>query len=248
MMYFSGYESLHSTPKQMLANTSKNHETGDDETRTSSDADVNLCPSTQSTSGQRQTYLKHFKDAKMQTVDIEDSNGDTEEMSNMSFDTSSVKWTEEFASKIRNSSIIRKFRLCSGGNEERVDCDSHQCKKSSTNVQNDKHSNIEKVNSSVVVTSKGNKCTLNPTSNNGVDDEDMDIEDGSSVKQMDNGSIASDFEPRIEWNKKMDFLLSIIGFAVDLANVSNAIVFLFNRFDSSFHSFKSGLAISLPLL
>ena len=27
-------------------------------------------------------------------------------------------------------------------------------------------------------------------------------------------------EPRVEWDKKMDFLLSIIGFAVDLANVS----------------------------
>lgn len=27
--------------------------------------------------------------------------------------------------------------------------------------------------------------------------------------------------PRLEWSKKTDFLLSIIGFAVDLANVSN---------------------------
>lgn len=30
---------------------------------------------------------------------------------------------------------------------------------------------------------------------------------------------SSTVEPRIEWDKKLDFLLSIIGFAVDLANV-----------------------------
>jgi hypothetical protein len=30
---------------------------------------------------------------------------------------------------------------------------------------------------------------------------------------------SSNIKPRIEWDKKLDFLLSIIGFAVDLANV-----------------------------
>ena len=40
------------------------------------------------------------------------------------------------------------------------------------------------------------------------DDEVCDFQGGSS-----------NIEPRIEWDKKLDFLLSIIGFAVDLANV-----------------------------
>ena len=38
----------------------------------------------------------------------------------------------------------------------------------------------------------------------------------------DENSVAERSEsPRLEWSKKTDFLLSIIGFAVDLANVSN---------------------------
>lgn len=50
--------------------------------------------------------------------------------------------------------------------------------------------------------------------------------DGDKGKKPDNTiesvmAVAEVPEPeeRIEWNKKMDFLLSIIGFAVDLANV-----------------------------
>lgn len=43
----------------------------------------------------------------------------------------------------------------------------------------------------------------------------------SSCILSDNNSIAttSDAETRVRWNKKLDFLLSIIGFAVDLANI-----------------------------
>ena len=32
-------------------------------------------------------------------------------------------------------------------------------------------------------------------------------------------NVSTDCEPRETWNKKVDFLLSVIGFAVDLANV-----------------------------
>lgn len=178
-----GYESLHSTPKQVATQSSKTSELVDDETttRTSSDADANF-PSQSTSNLHRQPYLKHFKDAKMQTVDLEDSNGDTDDMSNMSYDTPSVKWTEELTSKLRNSSIMRKFRFCSGGNGDHTDnnCDSHQCNQNNTSGQTGKANESNKINSSVVLTSKGNKCTL--TTNNGVDDEEMDIEDGSSVK------------------------------------------------------------------
>lgn len=232
IFHLLGYESLHSTPKQVATQISSRNELIDDEPRTSSDVvevDVardNCPPHTQSTaSAHRQApYLKHFKDAKMQTVDLEDSNGDTDDMSNISYDTSSVKWTEELTSKLRNSSLIRKFRLCSGGHEDSDKCHS-QCDQSNDPQGGSKSNESNKIHSSIVLTGKG-KCTL--TTTNGVDDEEMDIEDGSSVKQIDHGSIASDFEPRIEWNKKMDFLLSIIGFAVDLANVSTLIDFALN--------------------
>jgi len=41
----------------------------------------------------------------------------------------------------------------------------------------------------------------------------------STEATMDTRTLSSDQEPRETWNKKVDFLLSVIGFAVDLANV-----------------------------
>lgn len=41
----------------------------------------------------------------------------------------------------------------------------------------------------------------------------------TSEEKKDNTLAVVEPEERLEWNKKMDFLLSIIGFAVDLANV-----------------------------
>lgn len=46
------------------------------------------------------------------------------------------------------------------------------------------------------------------------DDEDGDNDDGEEKKQVD-----KPVEEREEWGTKLDFLLSIIGFAVDLSNV-----------------------------
>lgn len=45
-------------------------------------------------------------------------------------------------------------------------------------------------------------------------------EDGNEQGSDENSVAERSESPRLEWSKKTDFLLSIIGFAVDLANVS----------------------------
>lgn len=50
------------------------------------------------------------------------------------------------------------------------------------------------------------------------DGEKVSLKDGEKVPLKD-GEKKEDEEERETWNKKLDFLLSVIGFAVDLANV-----------------------------
>lgn len=216
-----GYESLHSTPKQATASQSSHGV---------SVKDAHSCDSSASkTPGElnRSVLSKKYKDANMQTVDMDDSNIDTDDQSVTSCEnTVSVKWTDDIKCRLKKCTLVRKLAFCSRVNDDDDTCPGKNC--THDIKSNNKHTSPS-------------SCNFNAVT----DDEDVDVEDTSSVKHFDNSSVASDFEPRIEWNKKMDFLLSIIGFAVDLANVSELadVCWLFQCF---FH--PTGLAIPLPML
>ena len=51
------------------------------------------------------------------------------------------------------------------------------------------------------------------------DNSSGNVAAAETIKPPTTRNLSEDCEPRETWNKKVDFLLSVIGFAVDLANV-----------------------------